>query len=313
MNGRVYDYKVGRFLSVDPVIQSPGNSQSINPYSYIMNNPLAGTDPTGYCSVKDTLSDCAGSLDEGETRAITNGDKTVGYVGKDANGNVYMTNNGAKAGQSAIQGTLAKAGGDLTDLNGQQSVAKRAAGGGDFGTNNFVDSLSDESSPSGFNGTETACGDVCGAAAGKINKVNTYLKIEGIRDVADIAVAVNQANQYLTELGNKALKGDEEAYSELKEIMKAANMEPTGIPLVDATQSWSKMQTNVQKFSRELAKGALPMVAGEYISVAAEFSPPALKLALEGVGFTVNMTSSLPTVPNERKGLVDWLLNGGEK
>ncbi|MDR7123166.1 RHS repeat-associated protein [Rheinheimera soli] len=48
MNGRGYDYNLGRFLSVDPIIQSPGNSQSLNPYSYIMNNPLAGTDPTGY-------------------------------------------------------------------------------------------------------------------------------------------------------------------------------------------------------------------------------------------------------------------------
>ena len=36
------------FLSVDPFIQEPGNTQSINPYSYGMNNPLAGTDPTGY-------------------------------------------------------------------------------------------------------------------------------------------------------------------------------------------------------------------------------------------------------------------------
>jgi RHS repeat-associated protein len=50
MNGRVYDYNLGRFLSVDPFIQSPGNSQSMNPYSYIMNNPLAGTDPSGYKS-----------------------------------------------------------------------------------------------------------------------------------------------------------------------------------------------------------------------------------------------------------------------
>ena len=48
MNGRVYDYNLGRFLSVDPFIQSPTNSQSMNPYSYIMNNPLSGTDPTGY-------------------------------------------------------------------------------------------------------------------------------------------------------------------------------------------------------------------------------------------------------------------------
>ncbi|CAI8164768.1 MAG: Uncharacterised protein [Pseudidiomarina mangrovi] len=51
MNGRVYDYNLGRFLSVDPFIQEPGNSQSLNPYSYIMNNPLAGTDPSGYVSV----------------------------------------------------------------------------------------------------------------------------------------------------------------------------------------------------------------------------------------------------------------------
>ncbi len=51
MNGRAYDYNLGRFLSVDPFVQSPGNSQSMNPYSYIMNNPLAGTDPSGYVSV----------------------------------------------------------------------------------------------------------------------------------------------------------------------------------------------------------------------------------------------------------------------
>jgi len=48
MNGRLYDYRLGRFLSVDPIISNPANSQSINPYSYIGNNPLSGTDPTGY-------------------------------------------------------------------------------------------------------------------------------------------------------------------------------------------------------------------------------------------------------------------------
>lgn len=53
MNGRAYDYNLGRFLSVDPIIQSPANSQSMNPYSYIMNNPLAGTDPTGYMATDD--------------------------------------------------------------------------------------------------------------------------------------------------------------------------------------------------------------------------------------------------------------------
>src|SRR5690606_32072923 len=61
MNGRAYDPRLGRFLSVDPIIQFPANSQSLNPYSYLMNNPMAGVDPTGYCAqavtgshIKDT-------------------------------------------------------------------------------------------------------------------------------------------------------------------------------------------------------------------------------------------------------------------
>jgi len=44
----VYDYRLGRFLSVDPIISNPLSSQAINPYSYIGNNPLSGVDPTGY-------------------------------------------------------------------------------------------------------------------------------------------------------------------------------------------------------------------------------------------------------------------------
>ncbi|WP_444997551.1 FG-GAP-like repeat-containing protein [Aliikangiella sp. IMCC44359] len=52
MNGRVYDYHVGRFLSVDPFISMPGSSQAYNPYSYVMNNPLSYTDPTGYTNKK---------------------------------------------------------------------------------------------------------------------------------------------------------------------------------------------------------------------------------------------------------------------
>jgi RHS repeat-associated protein len=48
MNGRIYDPELGRFLSADPNIQSPLNSQSHNRYSYVWNNPLKYTDPSGY-------------------------------------------------------------------------------------------------------------------------------------------------------------------------------------------------------------------------------------------------------------------------
>ena len=47
MNGRIYDPIVGRFVSPDPWIQDPKNSQSFNRYSYVWNNPLRYTDPSG--------------------------------------------------------------------------------------------------------------------------------------------------------------------------------------------------------------------------------------------------------------------------
>jgi RHS repeat-associated protein len=48
MNGRVYDANIGRFISADPFIQAPLMSQSFNRYSYVVNNPLSMTDPSGY-------------------------------------------------------------------------------------------------------------------------------------------------------------------------------------------------------------------------------------------------------------------------
>ena len=48
MNGRIYDPKLGRFLQADPVIQFPNMAQNHNRYSYVLNNPLAYVDPSGY-------------------------------------------------------------------------------------------------------------------------------------------------------------------------------------------------------------------------------------------------------------------------
>ena len=48
MNGRIYDPALGRFLQADPFVQFPRDLQSHNRYSYVMNNPLSYTDPSGH-------------------------------------------------------------------------------------------------------------------------------------------------------------------------------------------------------------------------------------------------------------------------
>jgi RHS repeat-associated protein len=120
MNGRVYDYNLGRFMSVDPFIQSPGDSQSLNPYSYLMNNPMAGTDPTGYCAAAtgSHIKDC------GDLKVEVKVDgKTVGStVVKDVN-----FKNGADV-SSAMSKGAAQIGQAISDVGNQQSIAKRQNG-----------------------------------------------------------------------------------------------------------------------------------------------------------------------------------------
>ncbi len=51
MNGRVYDPVIARFLSPDPYVTLPYDGQGLNRYSYVLGNPLAFTDPSGFDAV----------------------------------------------------------------------------------------------------------------------------------------------------------------------------------------------------------------------------------------------------------------------
>jgi RHS repeat-associated protein len=47
-NARYYDPSIGRFISADTIVQDPSNPQTLNRYSYCLNNPLKYIDPTGH-------------------------------------------------------------------------------------------------------------------------------------------------------------------------------------------------------------------------------------------------------------------------
>ena len=57
MNGRVYDPDLGRFISADPYVQYPMSTQNYNRYTYVDNNPLSYTDPSGFHIFGDYYGD----------------------------------------------------------------------------------------------------------------------------------------------------------------------------------------------------------------------------------------------------------------
>ena len=63
---RYYSSAMGRFMSPDPLLNSgrPDDPQTWNRYSYVLNNPLVGTDPTGLYNLPTNCGDdktCAGT------------------------------------------------------------------------------------------------------------------------------------------------------------------------------------------------------------------------------------------------------------
>ena len=90
MNGRVYDPELGRFLSADPFVQAPYNSQSFNRYSYVMNNPLAYTDPSGFIGDPTDFDGWEGPANGNGNRINDLGDgqegNGIGALNTDVNG-----------------------------------------------------------------------------------------------------------------------------------------------------------------------------------------------------------------------------------
>ncbi len=60
---RYYDAAIGRFAQPDSIMPNPYNPQSLNRYSYAVNNPVRYTDPTGRC-IPEECGNAYGDVDD---------------------------------------------------------------------------------------------------------------------------------------------------------------------------------------------------------------------------------------------------------
>ena len=59
---RYYDAALGRFISADTIVPDPTDPQAFNRYSYVINNPLRYTDPTGHGPFDQAIIDILDSI-----------------------------------------------------------------------------------------------------------------------------------------------------------------------------------------------------------------------------------------------------------
>lgn len=78
----MYDPVIGRFLSADPFVSDATNTQALNRYSYVENNPLSYTDPSGFflSKLKKKLKKLKGKIRRHIKRSLQN---TFGALGRE--------------------------------------------------------------------------------------------------------------------------------------------------------------------------------------------------------------------------------------
>lgn len=106
MGGRVYDPTIGRFLSPDPYIQDPNNLQSYNRYSYVMNNPLSATDPTGFFSLGSIFHSIGKAFDWAKDNWRTLAAVAITVVSAGTGSFVWVAVGGFAAGYVGSGGSL---------------------------------------------------------------------------------------------------------------------------------------------------------------------------------------------------------------
>ena len=94
-NARYVESRMGRFLSPDPLMGDIADPQSLNRYSYVLNNPLRSTDPTGM-----TCHNVDGTANDGDAWGCTsNGGLWTDDDGPSDSRNIIGTMQGGHFGE----------------------------------------------------------------------------------------------------------------------------------------------------------------------------------------------------------------------
>ncbi|MGB0496645.1 MAG: RHS repeat domain-containing protein, partial [Kangiellaceae bacterium] len=287
MNGRVYDYNLGRFLSVDPFIQSPGNSQSMNPYSYIMNNPLAGVDPSGYCSAQTgtRIKKCTDVEVKDDSTGETIATKSVNVKHSNVVSHIASFANGALKG-GTVTGISSVEKGKTTDILSPASTNGNGTGG--VGTN--VNSNSLDADELIENSVATSVG-----AAGVIAKDAKELQKSGwVQNGDRVHKQKFQGNQHPISNKKTVVKAKK------SQLRKASSAKALGVAggvlslyaIIDDSMEFSNGDISIARYGFRMTGNFLPL------AIAASSAPLAFTVGAGFVGVEMFYDSMLPTIDN---------------
>jgi RHS repeat-associated protein len=229
-HARYYDPALGRFVSADSVVPGsgaltigfdketstgPANPQDLNRYTYVNNNPINKTDPTGHCTGGGLLKtawsvmsgDCTRRAAEAFRNAKTTDQKVV---------------TGAVAVTSAVGMVAGWAGGTILALSGGEAVAGAVAGGG---TTVAAVETSGAVTAATTACAETECGEEVTTIVsrglinlGQVNLKSEALQIQTQRLLGTLSSEVGETTNHMTKLLSVLARRQEIVVDKLNKI-----------------------------------------------------------------------------------------------
>ena len=193
MNGRVYDYNLVRFMSVDPLIHMEGGSQGINPYLYLMNNPMSGVDPTGYDPDKETIEVSKNAQvyeDADGNNYVEAGDGSGDMIKVDSitatkPGGTTVTANFDNGSVSSMSATKGAATFSVTDIGSQSQTSKLSYSGLEGNGGDKPSSQNSKFASDAFDAVSGVLGDAADSLAWTYDAVASGLKEDFSDGVAE--------------------------------------------------------------------------------------------------------------------------------
>lgn len=154
MNGRVEDAVTGRFLSADPNIPDPSDTQSYNRHSYGRNNPLTRIDATGFTDIYTQANILDGFGGGGSGDGGGGGSDLAGGTAMGWQTSYSSDGSGYTLSGDYVTGPSGSSGSGNADNTGNTGNTGNTANG---------DSPGDQGDPTSQAGTNTGVGAQCHA------------------------------------------------------------------------------------------------------------------------------------------------------
>ena len=258
---RYYDPEIGRFISADTIVPNPSNPQSLNRYSYCLNNPLKYTDPTGH----DPYSQYQLAASFGYTGGYTQFCSDCGYSTSTSNRCVTLTTVPTGSGGYDVYNNSGSSVGWVSNINDASGFAQYYARASGVTGCVITRNGSDQGSwfaPDYFNPHQGLEG--LGYATPWANLVNGALyATEGDYGSAAISTACGLPIGWTGDIGENALKelgGEAQVYFKTSQGGRVVDQ------LVDSIANESKVgytsltidvQKQISKEAELLAKGTI--------------------------------------------------------